>query len=66
MEEFEGPAYIQYDGGPGAIEHLRKGRNNKYHWVNIGIPGEPYVFDSFQDALKVQKKVGGEILPYEE
>ena len=66
MEEFNGPAFIQYDGGPGNIQVLMKAQNHRYYWENSANVGEPYVFDTFQDALKVQEKYGGEILSYNE
>ena len=64
MERFDGPAFIQYNGGPGAIEYLIKARNGRFVWKNAGNGDEPYKFASYDDALKVQQKVGGEILSW--
>ncbi len=64
MERFDGPAFIQYYGGPGDMEYLQKARNGRYVWINSANVGEPYVFDSYEDALKVQKELGGEIIDY--
>lgn len=65
MEPFKGRAYIQYYGGPGALEYLHKARNGRYVWKDSSFPGDPYIFNSYEDALKVQKEVGGEIMSYE-
>ena len=66
MYPFEGKAIIMYDGGPGGIEIIRKARNGRYVWKNTADVGDPYIFKSFKDALPVQQKVGGEIVPVEE
>lgn len=65
MEPFEGKAYIQYYGGPGALEYLVKARNGRYVWIDSSA-GEPYFFNTYQDALKIQKEVGGEIMSAKE
>lgn len=68
MEPFEGPAYIEYDGGPRQIEVLCKARNNRWVWKNEGgvSDEEWYKFPSYEEALKVQKQVGGEIRSWNE
>lgn len=66
MEPFKGPAYIRYDGGPRQIDVLTKARNHRWVWKNkAGISDDEwYIFPSFEDALKVQKEVGGEIMSW--
>lgn len=64
MERFDGPAFIQYYGGPGNMEYLQRARNGRYVWVNSANIGDPYTFDSYEDALEVQKQFGGEIIDY--
>lgn len=68
MKKFNGPALIMYDGGPRQIEVICKARNNKYVWKNkAGTPdSEWHKFASYEDALKVQKQVGGEIRSWNE
>lgn len=67
MNSFEGPAFIRYDGGPGAIENLVKARNGRFIWKNsANSDSEPYKFDSFDEALAVQEVVGGEIISWNE
>ena len=63
MEPFKGPAYIIYNGGPRQIDVLTRAKNHRWVWKNIaGISDEEwYIFPSFEDALKVQKQVGGEL-----
>ena len=65
MEPFEGKAIIQYYGGPGNLQYLKKAGNGRFVWIDSSVPEEPYVFSSFEDALKVQEQVGGEIVSYE-
>jgi hypothetical protein len=65
MEPFEGKAIIQYYGGPGNLQYLKKAGNGRFVWIDSSVPEEPYVFNSFEDALKVQEQVGGEIVSYE-
>lgn len=52
----------------GHLEWLVKSRNGRFFWVNAngGRFNEPYFFDTYQDALKVQKEFGGEILSAKE
>ena len=64
MEPFEGKAFIEYYGGPGNLQYLRKARNGRWIWVDSSNPGEPYLFNSFEEALKVQEELGGEIKSY--
>jgi len=64
MEPFDGPAYIQYYGGPGNLEYLVIGEDDEYIWVDSSNPGEPEIFANYDEALKVQKEVGGEIMSY--
>ena len=68
MEPFKGPAYIQYDGGPRQIDVLTRAGNHKWVWKNIAgcSDSEWYIFPTYEDALAVQKKVGGEILSWNE
>ena len=65
MEPFEGKAFIEYYGGPGNLQYLRKARNGRWIWVDSSNPGEPYLFNSFEEALKVQEELGGEIKSYQ-
>lgn len=48
------------------MEYLIKARNGRYVWVNSANGGDPYMFDTYQDALKVQQEVGGEIMSAKE
>ena len=64
MAHFNGPAYIEYDGGAGNIQWLVRGQNHRYYWENSAGISEPYIFDDYDSALKVQIKYGGEIVPY--
>ena len=68
MEPFKGPAYIQYNGGPRSIEVLVKARNGRFVWKNKAGASDTewYIFPSYEDALKVQKEVGGEIMSWNE
>ena len=68
MKKFNGPALIMYNGGPRQIEVICKARNNRYVWKNkAGTPdSEWHKFASYDDALKVQKQVGGEIRSWNE
>ena len=68
MKSFKGPAFIEYDGGPRQIEVLVKARNGRWVWKNKGgcPDSEWYIFPTYEDALAVQKKVGGEILSWNE
>lgn len=51
----------------GKLEYLVKARNGRFVWVDSSAPIEhPYFFDTYQDALKIQEKVGGEIMSVEE
>ena len=50
----------------GKLEYLVKAKNGRYVWVNSANGGDPYFFDTYQDALKVQEKVGGEIMSAKE
>jgi len=68
MRKFEGPALIMYDGGPRQIEVITRAKNNRYVWKNkAGTPdSEWHKFNSYEDALKVQKVVGGEVVSWNE
>lgn len=44
------------------MEYLIKAKNGRYVWKNSANVGEPYFFNTYQDALSVQEKVGGEII----
>lgn len=44
------------------MEYLIKAKNGRYVWKNSANVGEPYFFNTYQDALRVQEKVGGEII----
>ncbi len=68
MYPFEGPAFIEYDGGPRQIEVIVKAKNGRYVWKNKGgCPDSEWcIFPSYADALKVQKVVGGEIISWNE
>lgn len=61
MEKFEGPAYIRYYGGPGDVQIIVKAGNGHYVWKNQANGYEPYIFNTYEEALKIQQKVGGEI-----
>lgn len=63
MKEFSGPAVVEYDGGAGAIERIRKARNGRYCWFNIANSYNPYIFTSFKESIKIQSKMGGKIIP---
>ena len=56
---------IQYNGGPGHIEILCKGRNNKYYWANIHNVSDDVKFRSSDYELikSLCKKYGGEPVP---
>ena len=47
------------------MEYLVKARNGRYAWIDSSS-GEPYFFDTYQDALRIQEKVGGEIMSAKE
>lgn len=68
MTPFKGPAYIEYDGGPRQIDVLTKAKNHRWVWKNEGgcSDEEWYIFPTYEDALKVQKEVGGEIKSWNE
>lgn len=68
MYPFEGPAFIEYDGGTRQVEVIVKAKNGRYVWKNVGgCPDSEWcIFPSYADALKVQKVVGGEIMSWNE
>jgi hypothetical protein len=64
MKEFEGEAVVEYDGGPcNILQIVKNPGNGHYKWENIGNGIRPHVFPSFKEALKIQKRFGGEIIP---
>ena len=48
------------------MEYLIKAKNGRYVWKNSANVSEPYFFNTYQDALKIQKEVGGEIMSAKE
>lgn len=61
----DGECIIQFYDGPGKLEYLCKAKNGKFVWRDSSrVDSEPYVFSSYDEALKKQKELGGEILDY--
>lgn len=64
-ETDEGTFRIQYYGGPGKIDYLRKSRNGKYHWVEQThfdyINDKPFETTDYELAKKLVEQYGGEI-----